>query len=119
MPQKCERVTDNPQTVASVLTGSIWTSWRGQSIVLSFYSSQSYCWRVRWEPLAQVTTSLVMSVFFLSSLKETISEQLFYMSMEWSKVHLTKRIIHELRNIGDLEVKIRRVQIPDLIGGDR
>ena len=60
-----------------------------------------------------------MSVFFLSSLKETISEQLFDMSMEWSKVHLTKRIIHELWNIGDLEVKIHRVQIPDLIGGDR
>ena len=75
--------------------------------MLSFRSSHSRCWRVRRRPLAQVTTSLVMSIFFLSSLREAISEQLFDMSMERSIVHLTKRIIHEFWNVGDLEVKIR------------
>ena len=87
--------------------------------MLSFHSSHSRCWRVRRRPLAQVITSLVMSVFFLSSLREAISEQLFDMSMERSIVHLTKRIIHEFQNVGDLEVKICRVQIPDIIEGDR
>lgn len=52
--------------------------------------------RARGEDPLPVTASLAMSVFFLSSLRETISEQLFDVSVEWSIAHPTKGITGEL-----------------------